>query len=298
MSIKRSLKSVAKAAFEATISQLPARTKASSQLILAYHNIVPEHSACHGDESLHLSHRAFCQQLKTIQNHADIVPLTELLNEPGAGVARVAITFDDAYLSSVRLGLHECESRRIPATVFVSPMLLGTTPPWDYLSARGRWSPAERKAYLNSKKGDHRTVSIDQKLAAVELPLCRIAQLDDLLVFRGSSNITFGNHLLDHLNAAQLNSNEVEEQLAGCQSFLEGAFGSNSIRVLAYPYGLPPADTRVRALVADHVDHALLVSGGWFESGACDPLSIPRRNVPAGMSERAFRALMKGWSRD
>src|SRR5690606_35559597 len=91
-------------------SQLPSliRRVRPSDLILAYHNVVPEGESAAGDRSLHLPVADLRSQLDRLTRTHDVVPLASLL-DPGVerNRPRVAITFDDAYRGAITCGVDE-----------------------------------------------------------------------------------------------------------------------------------------------------------------------------------------------
>ena len=113
-------------------------------LVLAYHNVVADGEQGDGDASLHIPLHSFRAQLAALEERAEVVALSTLLDSTeDVGHARsrerprVAITFDDAYRGAVTLGLPELSGRGMSATMFVSPGRLGDqTFWWDRYAAQ------------------------------------------------------------------------------------------------------------------------------------------------------------------
>lgn len=277
----------------------PRRTRSRDALILAYHNVVQPNETISGDRSLHLSADDFERQLKQIRAEADILPLSELLDLARRSRRNthrvVAITFDDAYASAMQLGLSICDGANAPATVFVAPNLLGTIPPWDYLSSQGKWSESDREGFLWKSAGrlpvGYQRECVAEPIAA---PL-RIAT-EELLVSTLTGTIhTVGNHTLDHVNLGAVNTAEARDQIEQTSIWLKARFPSQVVPVLSYPYGIAPSEPSV-AIVGAALRFAVRVDGGWLGGGSTiDPLAIPRWNVPAGVSARGFALRLRGW---
>src|SRR5687767_3308253 len=117
------------------VVRLGRRWRWEQTLVLAYHNVVPEGEARAGDVSLHLPFADFRRQLDAISETHDVVPITALGEPPPPSTRRprIVITFDDAYAGALTCGVDELVKRRMPATVFVAPGLLGSVAWWDVL---------------------------------------------------------------------------------------------------------------------------------------------------------------------
>src|SRR5579862_5104874 len=95
-------------------------------LVLAYHNVLPDTAEPTGDRSLHLPRARFAEQLDVLADWCDVVPLATVLGRaPATGRPRVAITFDDGYRGALTVGAAELRARSLPATMFISPGLVG-----------------------------------------------------------------------------------------------------------------------------------------------------------------------------
>jgi len=132
-----------KRAFEraAVVSGLPrvvSILNSGRSIVLMYHNIVPSGVERFGDLSLHLAQHEFAAHLDLFERHFAVVPLIDLLDDHASPAERprIAITFDDAYVGALTVGVQELVSRRTPATIFVPPGLLGREPWWDLVASR------------------------------------------------------------------------------------------------------------------------------------------------------------------
>ncbi len=271
---------------EQTLVYAPRRSRNGDGLILSYHNVVPHGSHAFGDRSLHLSADRFLAQLDVIRQEASIVSLMELLTTHAPRKRRAAITFDDAYASALSVGVAGCVSAGIPCTVFVAPALLNTVPVWDLRAQAGTWSDEERETFLWEREGRGVTGSVPDAMEPLRT-LARIATVTELQSIASSPLVTLGNHTMHHPNLGALDPAAASAEVAACTDWLATLPNVQIIPVVAYPYGIPP-----RSAIA--ADFGLRVSGGWIR-GAVRRDGIPRWNVPAGLSDKGFRARLRGW---
>ncbi|WP_414652164.1 polysaccharide deacetylase family protein [Gemmatimonas sp. UBA7669] len=265
------------------------RVPNSGSFILAYHG-VQEGRESEGERGLHISHESLHNQLSTVGRHFDVVSLEEVLRVSDTRSARVAITFDDAYLGALTLGASVCETLGYPFTVFVAPGLLGTIPVWDERSSKGQWTISHRQTFLWDQKGRAR-----HRLAtSSSLCLPQIGTESDLLALRGSKYATFGNHTYSHPNLRSLSDDEVSLEISKGRAWLETRFPTQFLNVVAYPYGLAPRNAE-RLMAEPHAAAGLLVHGGWFRRGNVPTFAVPRWNVPSAVGRDRFLAKLRGW---
>ncbi len=288
-----SVRALIRGTLERALVSLPRRTRNGDRLVLAYHNVVPDSAQPAGDRSLHLSHARFREQLRAVTNEADVVPLMDVLTRTARGERRVAITFDDAYASALTLGVGECVARGMASTVFVAPALLDTVPHWDWASARGAWSHADREQFLWQEGG--RVRGMDAAGADALPETLRIATADTLRVAALSDGVTLGNHTMTHPNLGALTTPEVLEELNQAHAWLRAFVPERHVPVVAYPFGHAPRDPAA-AVPTTVALHGLMVTGKWASHDQPPlPLAYPRWNVPAGLSTQGFRARLRGW---
>lgn len=282
------LRSMARTVAETVLGALPRATAPGDRLILSYHNVVPSGSPPRGDRSLHLPLDQFERQLQTIRAEADVVPLMELLTSEEPRARRVAITFDDAYGSAMKLAVPACVSHGFSCTVFVAPALLGLVPTWDVRAERGAWSDQSRDRYLRLERGRGE----GHPAHSEHLRLLAIATTETLSRVRDLPGVSFGNHSMSHANLGALTTEEASADLTQARDWLATFAPNNRIPVVAYPYGIPPT-VPSEALRAADVEFGLLVTGGWAR-GEFDPLHFPRLNVPGAISVNGFRLRLRG----
>jgi peptidoglycan/xylan/chitin deacetylase (PgdA/CDA1 family) len=273
------------------------RTRA---VVLAYHNVVPNGDQARGDASLHLLQRHFAAQLDLLMETHDVVPLTSLFADRAVSKRpRVAITFDDAYEGSLTAGIEELVRRRLPATVFVTPALLGKDTWWDVIAnpAEGAVPEHARRHALEFLGGDRDAV-IDW--AAREGMLCttapaphRIGDEKQLLDASRQDGIALGSHTWSHRNLAVLAAHELESELSRPAQWLRDRFDS-VIPWLTYPYGRYSPDVEAAAARAGYAG-AFRVDGGWLSSNTeRSQFALERINIPAGISIEGFAIRLAG----
>lgn len=263
--------------------------------VLAYHNIVPDDHPPEGDRSLHLPLGAFLRQLDLLGRDYEVVPLDALLSEPPRRWRRprVAITFDDAYRGTLALGVPELVRRRMPATIFVPPGLLGRDAFWwDAYAGPDGLDAAFRHIAIVECRGEDEAVrwrAGEMGLAATSPPpMACPATLAELASAAARPGITLGAHAWDHANLAALPDAELMRQLRLPLGWLRDRL-PNVMPWLSYPYGLSSERVEVRAAEAGY-DAALRIGGGAWARGGPAPgrHRIPRVNVPAEVSPGAF----------
>jgi peptidoglycan/xylan/chitin deacetylase (PgdA/CDA1 family) len=267
-------------------------------LVLAYHNVVPEGEVVSGDSSLHLDQCQFARQLDSLALSHEIVPIDELLTDVGSTRTRVAITFDDAYFGALTVGVHELEKRRLPATIFVSPALLASCPWWDILADKtsGGVPHALRIEALESLSGKTDLVlaatNHEAAIANSIFKLPHIGTEADLAHAASKPGISIASHTWSHPNLCKLTEAELEEELRRPLEWARSRFAS-AVPWLTYPYGLHNERVQLAAEKAGYVG-AFRIDGGWIPRSSPRRYSLPRLNIPAGLSLDGFRLRIAG----
>lgn len=297
------MRAIARRAIEGLLASSHVRSLALGRvrgraLVLAYHNIVPDGLPPVGDRSLHLPVSVFRAQLDALTEETDIVPLPELMAGAPSRRCRAAITFDDAYAGAVELALPELARRRIPATLFVAPGCLGADGFWwdRYAGPSGEWASGERDVLLTRFHGAEeqvRTRARDTGWHATEPPAwLRVAREDQVLAAATAPGLTLGAHSWSHPNLASLDPADLGPELDRPLAWLK-QHAERALPWLAYPYGLSSPSVATAARAAGY-EAALLVTGGWLPKRIEDRFSLPRWNVPAGISLAGFRLRLAG----
>lgn len=265
-------------------------------LILAYHNIRPDDALPAGDRPLHLSLSSFRDQLDRLSRSLDVVPLDQALKPSPGRRPRAVITFDDAYHGAMTLGVTELVARGLPATVFVTPAFLGGRSFWwDALAGPSGLADDVRVRALEELRGED--ASIRAWATASGHPLteppsdCRGTTEDDLRRAAANPGISLGCHTWSHPNLARLDEARLTEELERPFAWLRERF-EGVIPWLSYPYGRW-SDSVASAARRAGYQAALRVEGGWW-GGQGDLYSLPRLNVPAGISGDGFSLRLGG----
>ena len=280
------------------VAALARRRLGPRTAILAYHNVVPEDEAGRGDASLHLPLPAFIDQVERMRETHDVVALERAGSaepEPGRR-PRAVVTFDDAYRGAVTLALPELARRGVPATMFVSPGLLGRPSTWwDELAEAGRLSPEVRRAALEECEG--RADRVRERFGAGigrggGLPRTYGIATPEELRSHALPGIRLGSHAWEHEHLPSLTADRREESLARTWEWLAG-FEVGWVPWLALPYG---AGSRELGRAAAEAGHAgvLRIEGGLWDPSRMDSSWAPRVNVPAALSVRGLELRAAG----
>lgn len=280
-------------------------TGARRALILAYHNIVPVGDPLRGDSSLHLPVDEFQSQLDILVKHYSVVPLQELLSGTASDRKHTAvITFDDAYRGALRLGVPELVKKGLPATIFVPPGLLGTKGFWwDQVSGdsgtpipplvrkKALWGHAGRQASILSWATGSTTLDADLP------PHLQPADEEEAVETGNLPRISLGSHTWSHVNLAAVPREEARSELRRSIEWLRSV--SLSCNVISYPYGCWTPELEADARDVGY-EYGFLIEGGLFSQRIVrqSPFSIPRMNIPRGLSRNGFLARISGaWPR-
>lgn len=264
-------------------------------LVLAYHNVVPAGVANPGDGSLHLPVASFMAQLEALLSTHEVVPLTELA-QPHArprGRPRAAITFDDAYRGAVTIAVEELARRGVPATVFVCPAFVGGAPFWwDVLAAArgGGLDPVVRELAISELRGCAPAVqewATARGLAQAAVPeMATAASEPELRQAVRHPGISLGSHSWSHANLSRLAAAELSAELVRPLEWLRARF-DRVIPWLSYPYGLSSPAVERAAAEAGYAA-ALRIDGGWVGETPTAWYTLPRLNIPVGLSLNGF----------
>src|SRR5690606_16249569 len=278
------------------------RMRRAQTIVLAYHNVVPDGEPAWGDRSLHLPQRDFARQLELLCRTHDVVPITELLEPDTRGTRpRAVITFDDAYLGAVTAGLDELARRGLPATFFVAPAFDGGRSfCWDAVAGRSPTGlPGEVRRHaieaLQGRDDAVREWALRNGHETSDVPAHQtVAGMDDLTRTAAVPGITLASHTWSHVNLARVTGTELITELECPLVWLRARF-PNVVPWLSYPYGLSSEAAALEAERAGYLG-ALRIDGGWLGrwAGGAQRYSLPRRNIPAGLTLRGFELRTSG----
>jgi peptidoglycan/xylan/chitin deacetylase (PgdA/CDA1 family) len=270
-------------------------------LILAYHNVVPDHLAGRCDPLLHVPRSCFAEQLDLLVETHEVVSLGSALSDPTARRRRprAAITFDDAYRGAVTIGIEEAAARGLPTTIFVAPAYLGGRCFWwDVFAPDGERARGAtfRERALEECRGMEDAVRRWAENNGVEgrsMPSeCGCASEEELHAAVARPGVSLGTHTWSHPNLRRLSLEELRVELGRPLVWLRDHF-LPVVPIVAYPYGLSSSTVEHVAAAVGH-RAGLLVDGGWMSHRRCRPYAIPRASIPAGLSADGFR-LRTAW---
>lgn len=130
---------------------------------------------------------------------------TSKLGELKAGVHHAAVTFDDGFRSALQNALPELQIRNIPATIFVSPALLGQSPSWT---------------------------GVEEIFKAREMML----DLQEMKQAREHGLVSIGSHCRTHPDLLRLEEREARDEIFGSKLQLESML-DEEIQSLSFPFG-------------------------------------------------------------
>ena len=274
--------------------------------VLAYHNVVPTGQEIRGESALHIPRRRFEEHLDAIERSHDVVSLERLLSGEGTTERpRLAITFDDAYRGALTIGLRETARRGFPATVFVSPGLLGREVLWwDRLAdGPGRIDPEIRETALTAHGGDQEAVlewwagkGPSESAGGAPFPeayhLCAPAELQRAA--DEHPELSVGSHGWSHLCLSSCDDSTIQSELERSARWLRPRFGSSYVRCVSYPYGR--YSSAATACAREWYRWGLRIDGGLVpeSGGGEDDYRVPRINVPSGLSARGLLVRLSG----
>jgi peptidoglycan/xylan/chitin deacetylase (PgdA/CDA1 family) len=264
-------------------------------LVLLYHNVIPEGTKPAGELSLHLPLEDFRRHLDHLDRSCDVVPLEALVDEvaPSKGRVRVAITFDDAYVGALTVGVPELVRRGMPATIFVPPGLFGRRTWWDVVASQtmGEMPEARRTDLLTRLGGNWEAILGSGDGMPGHLP--EIAEESQVLHAAALPGITIGSHTWMHPNLSVISPDNLHTELARSMDWLRTRFPGR-MPLVSYPYGLSSPSVEAAASAVGY-RAGFLAGGGWLPPAVADGLfRLPRYNVPAGLSLNGFRIRLSG----
>lgn len=269
-------------------------------LVLAYHNVLPHGEPSRGDRSLHLPVGEFAKQLDAIVATHDVIPLGAISDtDTGLSDSRVVITFDDAYHGALLTAVPELTRRGLPATIFVSPGILGTVTWWDLLTQRSgaSLSSYERDRALSKFAGKRGAVLNGFGVPATDetAALPRIGSEADVVAAAAQPGISIGSHTWSHTNLSALGRAELQDEIERPIEWLRQRISSFT-PWLSYPYGMLNSTVEDAARAAGYRG-AFKIDGGRLRPGAFQrPHALNRLNIPAGLSLNGLRLRLAGLS--
>jgi peptidoglycan/xylan/chitin deacetylase (PgdA/CDA1 family) len=292
-------------------------SRASTSAILLYHQV--------GDPaadpfSQFVSPEHFAGQMAVVARHRAGALAARARGAPGGSVAAgtVAVTFDDGYLSNLRLAKPALERAGVPATVFVTTAMTGGGRDfwWNDLAVALEHAPTPAGELCLAVGGRERVWAIDEvdrrELLFEIWAWLRLARPDDVLAAVATARawaglapagppaedarcmtvaelhellsgglVDIGAHTRTHPMLSALAPAEQREEIAGSRSDLEAWLG-RPVATFAYPFGHRVTEYRaaaVRAVRASGFEAAVAVVERPL-SARSPTLELPRHAVP------------------
>ena len=265
--------------------------------ILCYHNVVPSGYAGIGGAGVHMLRDTFERQMRWLVTHYRVISLTEFIDrfERGASLRSTAVVvFDDGYNGVFEQAAPILHALGVNPTVFVVAEAVGRSSGfwWDQPRIVNMATDSQRETWLTELRGDDDAIVGE---AAPEgrasLPRShRPADWDTIRAWIGKG-VDIGVHSATHRCLPTLTDDELDHEIEDSRVAMHQATGIWPA-FFAYPYGRCDARVRARVRIAGY-RAGLGLESGLVGAGA-DALSLPRINVPAGISDAAFEAWTAG----
>jgi len=252
--IKRSVLTAAKACGVFVVMRRALRKRL---LVLCYHSVISDDSPQNLRTNIAVTVQQFESQLQILRKHWRPISLAELdaaiqdtLELPDFSVF---VTFDDGFRNNITYAAPLLKKYEIPATVFLTTGLIGTTNIlWTQeVVERQRWQdfqPLGRRLLpfveeLKRLSNAERLKSIDDLRANSELVIDSDWQRElysfmdwDEVRQLWSFGVDVGAHTVSHPSLSSLTVDEVRQELSACKAKIEQETGSPCFAI-AYPNG-------------------------------------------------------------
>jgi peptidoglycan/xylan/chitin deacetylase (PgdA/CDA1 family) len=279
-------------------------------VIFMLHRVLPEEEASgFYNPYLALTPQSFENFLAFLSQHFRVQTLAELVGQlhaqaPG-GLRRCALTFDDGWEDNYRVAWPILRRFGMPATIFVTTDLTGTSELlpedklwryWQKAKAAGSLPAFDRvlEGYRGAQRVNIESGFPPYRAALKQLPGKKRLQLfadlesrfgalpqQNLSSFMTWSQlkelsedmITLGSHTVTHASLAYEEDSVIREELCGSKTMLEQQI-SKKIEYLAYPTGI--SDERVTSEAATAGYAAAVTTESRAVAANANPLLLPR----------------------
>jgi peptidoglycan/xylan/chitin deacetylase (PgdA/CDA1 family) len=262
-------------------------------IVLTFHRILNDAEFHHTSSlpGIVVRRRTFEELAAYVAGRDEAVDFERAISAP-AGKMRVMFTFDDGWKDNYTNALPILRSRKIPATVFVCPGLVGRSMPfWPELVASllGKASPPVTRIEIERLIETLKTYTSDRReqyiarLYELHAPVDgrdaydgdRTVSWDDIRQM-DAAGVAFGCHTHTHQILTQVSAQTARQEIRESKQAMEGAL-RRQCNLFAYPNGSASAETR-RFLTQEGFTAAFTTQrAAW--TGGSDRMAIPRVNV-------------------
>ena len=294
----------------------------SGAKILMYHSVAASNETDWINPRNNIAPEIFRRQIEFLARHRHVVSLSELVRaiECGEDITggTVAITFDDGYLNTLRVGAPVLAEFKLPMTLFLSTGYVGRySAPWiDRLYTMFRMRSQEKlclgwgnfgcrnlrnvqerieiyKALLamlvsaNALEREQILAEVENQLIPTSEPPRLLLDWDEVRrLVREFPNVEIGAHTVEHIDLSGCTREQATEEILGSMAHIERELGLRPAH-FSYPYGrmsaaehdLPGQLGLQSALVTEPVDRV---------TSASDRFALPRLEPPRSMSRFRF----------
>jgi peptidoglycan/xylan/chitin deacetylase (PgdA/CDA1 family) len=220
--------------------------------VFCFHDITDDPARFEMEHGLAVSSQVFRAQVQWICENFDIIHPNDIGNPASLPRRGALLTFDDGFHGSFENGIRWLSSCNLPCVMFLNmrtiverrPMLSAIVCYLERTDERFRVFAdsigLRRPYYLTATP--NALGEFEQRHGPIELDAAlsyqgALADPATLETWRNDRNVTYGNHLLDHWNAAALTRPELEEQYERNERML--AKIGNPSGLFAFPNGQP-----------------------------------------------------------
>jgi len=266
-------------------------------VVLCYHNVVADGDARAGNTlGLRMPLSKFERQMRWLRDRYTVIGLEELAEraQRGAPLRRLAaLSFDDGYAGVLENAWPLLQSLAIPATVFVIADRGEFW--WDDPDVLRAHSPEREQHWLSAYKGDRAAIigSVRDRAVAVQPSSQSRPATWESLAAAARSGLTLGAHSITHRALTTLDDAELRRELTESRAVIASHCGV-SPTLFAYPYGLWDERVRQATQAAGYRAAFTLDAAVGTRLRGRDAWSLPRLNIPAGISDIAFRTWTAG----
>jgi len=224
----------------------------NSTIIVVYHGVSNNQPHFHTMFNLNINPKLFEKQLILLKNNFNIISPTELLQNDYKKPA-VMITFDDGDKSYIKNAVPILKKHKIPSLIFLNMAVIKGDLSWAGLVTYLTEISKEFNEYIKIKKINKyksinfleinkkivkkffKTINKKKFFLKISKYTGNFLTVSDLIKLDKNNLVYFGNHLYNHYNAINLNSNDLKNQYIKNQNAIKKF--NNFIKIFAYPFG-------------------------------------------------------------